>query len=120
MTDLLPILLWLFIGVSTSVAWTFACIFPTWGAIKLIDVSGQRRNIPAERRRRSAVVAISTLLPLLLASLWYATVWVGNWLNLNHTTALQVGVLIGGCGMGSMLWIFIAASLDQTIKDRPQ
>lgn len=117
MSALLHVLLWLIIGVSAGVAWTFVCVFPLWGLLKLVEASGRRRNLPAERRHRHAVIALSTSLPALLAVLWLATVWVGDWLGLAHATAVQVGVLVGGGGMSAMLWIFVAASMSQTIRD---
>lgn len=117
MTAVLLVLLWLSIGGCAGAAWGFASVFPVWGLLRLIDVSGRRRNHQAGRRIRIAMIGLSVALPVLLAGLWLVSMLVVGWLELSHGTAFQVGVMAGGCGMCAMLWIFIGASLHQTIKD---
>lgn len=117
MSAILVVLLWLSIGACAGAAWGFASVFPVWGLLRLIDASGRRRNHQAGRRIRSAMIGLSVALPVLLAGLWLVSNRVVGWLELSHGTALQVGVMAGGCGMCAMLWIFIGASLHQTIRD---
>lgn len=117
MTTVLYSLLWLFIGTCASVLLTFLSVFPIHGLLRLTDAFGRRRGQLAQQRARNVVVALSVLILVMVVCFWLAAVVVGKWLDLPHTVALQLGVLLGGGGMGGMLWIFVSASLGQTIKD---